>query len=248
MELMPDIVIATIPQHIESFKKLAGEVGAKFVYQIGNEWSVEASMTPNVMASARIRNVPKNINFVEYHQEFPLNIFKPSNNLPENNIYSFVNCFNTASIYEVDWHLFLEIESMMSGWRFRSFGGSCRDGAADGQNEVARMMGESKFIWHTKYGGDGYGHIIYNSAAVARPLIVKKQYYIGKMGEELMEDGKTCLAIDGLSSTEIMRKIEYWSDGERYKQLCEDIYDNFQTKVNFNREENDLKKFIDKLI
>lgn len=248
LEIKPDVVIATIPQHIESFKRLADEVGAKMIYQIGNAWPVEAGLAPNIMASAKIQNVPKNIHFIEYHQEFPTSLFQPISNLPDNNIYSFVNCFNTASIYQNDWKLFEKIEEMMPEWRFKSLGGSCRDGAADGQAEVARMMREAKFIWHTKFGGDGYGHVIYNSAAVGRPLIVKKHYYTGKLGEELMIDRETCICIDDLNYQEIINKVLYFSEPERYQQLCRNAGVNFKAKVNFDTEAERLTQFLENLV
>lgn len=248
LKIKPDIVVATIPEHIESFKRLAQEVGAKMIYQIGNAWPVEAGLAPNIMASAKIANVPNNIHFIEYHQEFPTSIFQPTSDLPTKSIYSFVNCFPTASIYREDWHLFLDIEKMMTDWKFRSLGGSCRDGAADGQIEVARMMREAKFIWHTKWGGDGYGHIVYNSAAVGRPLIVKKQYYTGKMGEELMIDRETCICIDGLNYQEIINKIEYYSEESRYLSLCQNAYNNFKQKVNFDDEEIEIRQFLENLV
>lgn len=246
LEIKPDIVIATVPEHIKVYKELASLVGAKMIYQIGNSWPIEAGLAPNIMASAKISNVPPEINFIEYHQEFPLSIFKPDDSIPDNKIYSFVNCFDTASIYTQDWKLFTQIEEMMNMWTFRAYGGSCRDGVANGQRGVADKMRESKFIWHTKWGGDGYGHVIYNSASVGRPLIVKKQYYQGRMGEELMKDRETCLCIDGMNYQEIINKIEYFSEPERYKSLCDNTYKNFLDKVDFDKEEIKLKEFINK--
>lgn len=55
-----DIVIASIPQHIEPFKKLC-EIHPnhpKLIYQVGNAWNIEVGLAPNIMASALISNVP----------------------------------------------------------------------------------------------------------------------------------------------------------------------------------------------
>lgn len=243
-----DIVVISIPEHIKTFSGLASEVGAKLIYQIGNSWTVEAGLAKNVMASAKIDNVPDGINFIEYHQEFPLDIFKRAENIPDKDIYSFVNCFNSASVFRADWQLFLDVESKMTDWKFKSLGGGCRDGVADGQNEVARMMSEAMFVWHTKYGGDGYGHIIYNTGAVGRPMIVKKYYYLGKMGEELMTDGRTCICIDGLDTDQIINKIRYYSEPDRYHNLCYGAYNNFINKVNFDVEAEKLKTFVENLL
>lgn len=244
-----DIVIASIPAHIAPFSRLCKSHPnkPKLIYQIGNAWPVEAGLTRNVMASAIIKGVPKHINFITYHQEFELSVFYPDFSYPGQNIYSFVNFFTTSESYASDWALFEEVEKLMPTWNFKSFGGVCRDGALTGPNEVSQKIRESRFIWHTKFGGDGFGHIIYNSAAVARPMIVKMEYYKDKLGRELMKDGVTCLAIDGLSPHEVVNKILYYSDEKRYATLCKNVSENFKEKVDFDREEITLKKFITSL-
>lgn len=248
-----DIVIASIPAHVEPFHRLCQSHPnkPKLIYQIGNSWSVEAGLAPNVMASAIIKNVPKHIHFISYHQEFDLSVFYPDFSYPSQNVYSFVNCFTTAegyasdwTCYAPDWQLFETVEKMMPEWAFKSFGIVCRDGYAGTPEELAQRMREARFIWHTKFGGDGYGHIIYNSAAVARPMIVKMEYYQDKLGKELMIDGVTCVAIDGLSPQEVVNKILYYSDGQRYATLCKNVYEHFKAKVDFDRESQDLQHFI----
>lgn len=252
-----DIVIASIPAHIEPFKRLCEmhPNHPKLIYQIGNAWSIEAGLAPNIMASAVIHNVPTNINFISYHQEFDLDIFKPIDYevvgerwQPLPNIFSFVNCFDIDQLFNIDWELFKRIENQMPNWVFKAYGGQCRDGAAHGAHELADKMREARFIWHTKNGGDGYGHILHNSAAVGRPLIVRKAYYMGKMAEPLMIDGETCIAIDGLGVDEIIAKINYYSEPERYKKMCENVYANFKKVVNFDREFEDLQIFLKKLL
>jgi hypothetical protein len=245
-----DIVIASIPKHVEPFKRLCElhPSKPKLIYQIGNAWSLEANSAPNVMASAIIPNVPSNINFVQYHQEFDLKVFKEAPPVDSNKITSFVNCFSIDGMFDFDWHIFKEIELAMPDWDFKCLGGQCRDGAAHGTEEVARIMGESRFIWHTKYGGDGYGHIVFNTGAVGRPMIVRKQYYAGKLGEKLMFDGKTCIDIDRLSTQEIVNKINYYNNPEMYAKMFENIRGNFIENVNFDHDEIKIRDFLSKLV
>lgn len=255
-----DIVIASIPDHIEPFKRLCElhPNHPKLIFQIGNAWTTEAGLAPNVMASANITGVPSNINFITYHQEFDLDIFKPGNvrvasnldkmTFPKKNIYSFVNCFDTAGHFAQDWELFRMVEKNMPDWSFKAYGGQCRDGAAHGSAQVAEKMLESRFVWHTKAGGDGYGHVIHNAPAVAKPLIVKKQYYAGKLAEPLLIDGETCICIDGLDYQQVIHKIEYYSDHARYSDLCEKAYNNFKKVVDFDQEEKEIRAFLSRLL
>lgn len=254
-----DIVIASMPVHVEPFKKLCElhPNKPKLIYQIGNSWD-NSILAPNIMASAKISGIPQDINFIEYHQEFNIDYFQPnepskpdllrtwddSRVSPKKNIYSFVNVFNGQDHFKEDWRLFENIEHMMYGWSFKSFGGQCRDGAIGPAKKVASKMKESKFIWHTKVGGDGYGHVIHNAFAVGRPPIVKMEQYRGKLAEDLMEDGVTCIAIDNLSNDEIVNKIEHYSELRAYEKLCKGAYDRFKQVVNFDKEQIKIQEFL----
>ena len=261
-----DIVIASIPQHVEPFKKLCAthKDHPKLIYQIGNAWTTEAAMAPNIMASAIINDVPREINFISYHQEFDTEIFYPSfppiyekhGNLIltclciplGKNIYSFVNCFDTAEHFANDWLLFQQVEKEMADWTFKVHGGQCRDGAIGPTHKLADKMREARFIWHVKAGGDGYGHVLHNALAVGRPLIVKKSYYIGKLAEPLLIDGVTCIDIDGLSYPQIIDKIVYNSEPGRYFAMCKAAYDNFCRVVYFDKEHKNIEIFFSKLL
>lgn len=244
-----DIVIASLPYHIEPFKKLCAEHPSKpkLIFQIGNAWTVEAGLAPNVMASAIINDVPDDINFISYHQEFDTGLFHQTNPSMDYTIYSFVNCFNVEGHFQKDWALFQKVERMMPDYEFKSFGGQCRDGSAHGVKEVADRMREAMFIWHTKAGGDGYGHIIHNSACMGKPMIVNASYYKGKLGEVLFKDGETSIHIDGLNPQQIVDKIKHYSEPERYAQLCKNAGENFRKHVDFEREAEAISLFLNNL-
>lgn len=245
-----DIVIASLPVHVEPFKKLcaAHPNHPKLIFQIGNAWTIEAAQAPNIMASAIVQNVPANINYVQYHQEFDTKVFAPSFTYPAQNVYSFVNCFDSAEHYKNDHLLFEQVAQTMPGWSFKIYGGQCRDGAIGPASKLAQTMCEARFIWHTKFGGDGYGHIIHNAPAVARPLVVKCGYYVDKLAAPLLIDGETCVAIDGLDYQQIVNKIEYYSDPHRYRDLCDGAYEQFCKVVDFKKEQTDIELFLTKLV
>lgn len=243
------IVIASLPQHIEPFKKLCKEHWSrpKFIFQIGNQWLNEASNCENIMASSRLE-LP-NSNSVVYHQEFDLNVFsKTSSEVVEPVVSSFMNCFNIDQMFKEDWDLFQMIERLMPDYRFRCYGGQGRDGCCNGDEELARTIKSSKFVWHTKRGGDGYGHIIHNAAACGIPMIVKKEYYLGKLGEDLMIDGETCICIDNLNPQQIIEKIRHYSQYPIWKIMSNNVYLNFKKKVDFDKEEKEMRHFLSKLV
>lgn len=246
-EMPIDIVIASIPQHIEPFKKLIREFksNAKLIFQVGNEWN--GIYAENIMASARLNNgsliTPIDTNFIEYHQEFDLDIFKRVMPKSQQIITSLINVHHDMP----DYNLFLELEKAMEGWNFLSYGGQGRDGSMGGAKKVARAIAESRFVWQVKAGGDGYGHILFNTAAMGRPTIVKKSYYNGKLGEKLLIDGETCIDIDGLNLEQIIKKIEYFNQHSRYEAMCKAVYKNFKVNVDFNKDFENIEKFIERL-
>ncbi len=256
MHLPIDIIIASLPQHIEPFFKLSKLHfnKPKVIYQIGNSWNIEGNMPiPNIMASAKIF-IPQKYHSIVYHQEFSTEIYKPIEYIvlgekwePLPNIFSFVNCFSLQDHFRQDWQLFQELEQLMPNWVFKAYGGQCRDGAMNGSQALADKMREARFIWHTKNGGDGFGHVIHNAAAIGKPLIVKEQYYLGKLGGDLIKDGVTCITIDGLSPQEIINKINLYNSPENYAKLCKNTYENFKKVVDFDKEAEELKVFLDNL-
>ena len=249
MEMHIDIVIASIPQHIEPFKKLVRlhPSRPKLIFQIGNQWDGRG-LALNVMASAKMPKI-EGVNFVSYHQEFDLGVFKTAPPGPPSRIItSLVNCFNTDGLFAPDWALFQEVERLMPEWEFRCLGGQCRDGAAHGHAEVAKAIADSAFIWHTKNGGDGYGHIVFNTAAVGRPMITKRSYYAGKLGEKLMVDDVTCIDIDNLSPESVRRAICRRFCAESYHAMCRNVSSNFKKCVNFDEDEKNIRDFLARLI
>lgn len=262
-----DFVVASIPQHIYPFRRLCEEHPnkPKLIYQIGNAWAVsmdERAQLDGVMASAKVPAMwdvagygGKQLPVITYHQEFDLNVFKfhepmnyqsiPAKEWPAKKISSFVNCFTTDQLFGFDYALFRTIEREMFDWNFRAYGGQCRDGSKNGSVELAAAMAESRFIWHTKAGGDGFGHVIHNAAACGRPLIVRKEYYNGKMANDLLIDGETCIAIDGLSTTDLISKIEYYNQHFIYLNMCRAMRERFQKVVNFDKETEEIKAFLD---
>jgi hypothetical protein len=239
-----NIVIASIPQHIESFKKLCAihPNKPKFIYQVGNSWNIDQGYADNILASAIIPNVPVNTNMVTYHQEFDLDIFHYGEPNQSKKVYSFINCLGTAEHYKEDWELFLELEKLMPDWEFRSFGGSCRDGAAHGAKALAEKMREAQFVFHVKRWGDGYGHIIHNAAAVGRPIITRLSDYQGKLGGSLITSSNSII-IDGLSPQQIRDKII----GSNSDEMSKSTYENFKSVVDFDKEAEEIKRFLEKL-
>ena len=242
-----DIVIASIPLHFESFAKLIHDhkPKTKLIGHFGNVlWYLKDYKLRNIMASVAPQKVPDGVNAIFYHQEFPLDIFSFEEPNTSQTISSFLHVFDGYP----DAPLFYDTEKIMPDWKFNSYGAGSREGTITGRENIAKAMHDSRFIWHVKLAGDGYGHIIHNAFAVGRPPIVKHEYYKDKLAGELMKDGETCIFIDGLKPQEIATKIKYYDDPVRYENLARNAYMKFREIVDFDQEEKELRKFLDVLL
>ena len=241
-----DIVIATIPAHFIAYAELIKKYKptAKLICHYGNNWIMGNYQQDNVMASIMPQPIPNNVNTVFYHQEFDTNIFCYKEPTISNCISSFINVFDGFP----DAQLFYDVEKLMPDYKFRIYGAVGRDGVINGEQNIANSIHNSKFVWHLKKDGDGFGHIIHNIFACGRPAIVKREYYKGQLAEYLMEDGVTCIEVDGLTTQQIVDKLLRYSEPSEYIKLCQNASERFKQIVNFDEEFEEIKIFLDKLL
>lgn len=244
-----DIVIASIPSHINLFKRLIAEYQpqAKLIVHIGNEWDFSMFSGCNLLASVKERNLNIDINACFYHQEFDLNIFsyKPYNKSSVINSY-----INVLQNMETGWKDFLSLESNLNdvGISMKSYGGQCRDGNMAGPLELANSMHQSEMIFHVKDGGDGYGHVIYNAYACGRPVITRKSFYKDRLAEELMND-KNTIDLDQMSiedAVDLILKIR--SDESSMVSASQEAYNSFKNSVDFAIEAERINDWITTII
>lgn len=190
-----------------------------------------------------MQNVPSEINFISYHQEFSLQTFHKGEPHQNRNAYSFVHCLKAYP----DWSLFQELEKALPEYNFKSFGAGCRDDGIHGRSVVADKMREAQWIVHFKWSGDGFGHVIFNSFAVGRPAIIKAEYYKNKLAEPLLLDGETCIKVDGRSTGEVAEMIREYSKPEKYTKMVNRCRERFDEIVDYDEEAGELTNFLNNL-
>lgn len=241
-----DIVIASIPAHIEPFKRLIAKYqpNAKLIIQMGNEWPLEYWRGHNVLASVKPRPIDLPCNPIFYHQEFDLQVFESNIAKPTKNIYSFINILSSMSR---GWNDFLQLEHKLPEYNFRSYGGQCRDGNMNGDGELANKMFESEFIFHVKDNGDGFGHIIHNAYAIGRPVITRSSDYVDKLAGDLLIPGTFIdLNLHSISEArDIIRKI---SDNPYFlAEMSRSATLRFNEIVNYYNEAKEIEEWLNQL-
>ncbi len=240
MEMEFDVIIASIPQHIEPFKKLAKDKNAKFIFQVGNEFPFDYDSVPNLMASIMPRALK--CHNVFYHQEFDTNVLKPLLGKKPKEIHNYMNVLHN---YPRAYDYFIELEKAMQEYTFKMYGSQNRDGCISGVRNLAESMQRAKWIYHHKPGGDGYGHIAFNTLACGVPIITNKRDYEGKLFGSMIDD-KSSVILDGMTPSELADYIR--NKEENYDTMRQVCYSRFTENVDFNKEAIEIQKFLDNLV
>lgn len=239
-EMPWDFVVATVWQHQESFYRLATELGADFVHQIGNAFNeVDWRIPAKYLISANL--APQSPRAVIYHQEFDLRVFRYQPPDDSRRVANFSLRFN----WQANAHAgFQAAEILAPDFEWADYG--TLYGALTSQADVAREMSRQAFIWHDKPIGDGYGHVIHNAAAVGRPLIGHARHYRGRLAEPFWRDGETCIDLDRHSIQEtvgLMREI--MSNPARHRAMCEAMYETFRATVDFDEDARKVRALLE---
>jgi hypothetical protein len=213
-------IVATVQDNQAGFARLAGEVGAKYVYQIGNtrqecDWSLD----PLALVSSEVPILGRG---VRMHQRFDHDTtfrYRPRPG-PQHTISSFVNLMPRL----VDWPLWLGYQTYLPEFTTRTYGIDGLDGNLHPVEAIAEAMAASAFGLQLKPTGDGFGHVLHNWAAIGRPLIGRASYYGGQIGARFWQDGVTCIDLDQRSPDENAAMIrDIYADASRYRAMCEAI-------------------------
>lgn len=240
-----DYIIATIPAHVPLFKRLIKlhQPQAKLIIQMGNNWDLDKYPGEAVLASVAPQETTANALF--YHQEFDLEIFKPSLMRSTTKIYSFLNVIQATSA----WHDYTLLKDALEprGFELRAFGGQCPDGNMTGPRELADAMRDAALIFHIKPGGDGFGHIIHNAYAVGRPVITRASHYKGQLAEQLLVPG-TFIDADQYSAGELAQEIIKLRDNPMtLEAMGRKAAKVFKQVVDYNKEAEEVRSWLEKL-
>jgi hypothetical protein len=237
-----DYLLCSMPQHLEPFYKLQKnfQPEASVILQMGNNWAMDWYKISNLMASTMPFKLPKEVHSVFYHQEFDLNIFKPTQTKPKKIIANFMNVLHN---YPEASETFAALEKELPEYTFKMYGSQNRDGCVTGVQNIAQAMQEAMYIFHIKPGGDGYGHVVHNAFACGVPLITKKSFYEGHLAGQMMDD-RACILTDGLSVKDLATIIR--AREEQRDNMSQLAYQRFTDIVNFEKEAHTIDEFLKK--
>jgi len=241
-----DIVIATFDRHEQPFSELVSKYkpSAKFIFQIGNiGWQPTCLNTKNVLLAMDVSLSP-DINYVKYHPEHNEHYYyiPPTNH---NVIKSFINCMTNNYPEDLAW--FTKYERLIPELTWKMHGILGRDGIVS-NDLMPQAMKDSAFVWHVKSLGSG-GFIPRQAMASGRPVITRTSYaqQYKVLERNLYEDSINCIDLDLGSEKENIKKIKYFMQPENHLRLCESTIEDFKQKVDFVKEAEMVKAFLERL-
>lgn len=214
-------IVATVEDNQAGFARLAAEVSAMYVLQVGNtRQTIDWGLDPLALVSSE---VPIGGRGIRIHQPFDhtttFRYREPGAAGPR--VASFVNLFPRLD----DWPLWEAVrDNLPAGWSSGIYGIDGHDGNLHPVAAIADEMARAAFGLQLKPTGDGFGHVIHNWAAVGRPLIGRSSYYRGQLAEHFWQDGATCIDLDQHEPAEAAALIAaIFLDFPRYRRMCEAI-------------------------
>jgi hypothetical protein len=229
------IVMATVQENQAGFARLAREIGAQYVYQVGNtRQEIDWSLGPAVIASSEVPLVRG----VRYLQEMhPAYHFRPPTRT--RSIKSFVNLMPRIECWPLMWDNWQRLVD----FEWRIHGADCPDGIVNPTTAVADAMASAGFGWHDKPTGDGFGHVLWGWAAIGRPLIGHGHHYKGQSGEVFWQDGITCIDLDlHPDAAALVRAVA--GDPDRHAEMCDAIRRTFEAHYDPERDAQAIREFL----
>jgi hypothetical protein len=248
MSMDIDIVIASIPDHVQTFEKLRllHPKRPKLIFQMGNMFTevhdlLKRGAIRNLMASTIQFDTPSGVNKVFYHQEVDQEVFAFRPPIANRTVSSFVHLLPQKETFEA-------YRSALPEYTFKAYGSGCPDGLANGIQEVADRMEEAGWGFHVKPRGDGFGHVLFSWGFVGRPIITNFSDYADKLGGEILIDGVTAHNLEGRTVLENCERIRALSDPAYHFKMCQAINDITHSKIDYDKEQQLIEEFINRLI
>lgn len=244
-----DLVISTLAENDEGLARLAGQVGAVFGVQLGNQGQpCRWDLARFALCSTTTPELPGGkpwVPHVFYRQEFSLEDFHADGGaLAEPDLVATrVQCFTGTP----DYQLFRQLAGELPQLRFRWYG-HCGEadelygGNAHGTPEVARQMHLARVAYHAKRWSDGYGHVIHDWAAIGRPILVTGDYYRGRLAEPILEGSWN---LEAHTVHETVKHLErLYEDDELWRQECIRVAMRFREVVDFEAEAEAIRTML----
>lgn len=273
-----DIFLPTHPLNFEGFKRMAvlNNPHAKLIFRAGNNWpnlpwaGINNLLLPSIGTyfngmTPLFKMVPYNkrellyggyrwseetkngpVNACYMHSEFNPSLFYPTFETKQSNfMVSLMHCLSQ----ENSEYLISLCQKM--GWELKLFGIANRDGSICDKRDEAKFLQRAGFLGQLKVADDGYGFNVHRAAYCGCQIVTRTSYYKGRFTPELYSSAcllftdKTFIDVD-LGDDYVLSELKNRSENleEYYRYSVQHSHN----VINFDSEEQHIRKFIENLI
>jgi glycosyltransferase involved in cell wall biosynthesis len=256
-----DVLLASLPDNERGFAKIAGEVGAKYGVQIGNNGQViqvDWGLAQFGLVSSTLNGATVPKPHVIYRQEFSLDDFRHELATGKD-VASFIQCFAENKAFYLEFLTYARDYPHEFDWRvYGAYGTHPVDEFAAGNLEntpkVAEAMRQTRIAWHAKWWGDGFGHVIHNLGATGTPIVGPLSYYYAlddgpKLAGEWFEEGVTVFDVDTRTRQEVVDLLRRLRDDEDfYREASTRLARRFREVVDFDADAEKVKALLESVL
>ena len=246
-----DVIIASIPDHWYTYKRLRDQFKpkAKLICHMGNMFNevipaLRDGTIENLMASTLPLSLPVSksgnpVHVLYYYQDQPvIEGFTPPRH---NTINSYVHVLPMKEQY------MRYKDALADTIDMKAYGGSCPDGWMSSLDGLYDSMLDSKMVYQVKPGGDGYGWNWHSAYMLGRAVITRYSDYQDKLGGLLFKDNVTGIDLDRGTFKENVARIKEAVTTEKHIEMGIEAQKRWKAHVDYEQETMRIKKFLENL-
>jgi len=246
-----DIIVPTVPHNLKPFRKLISDFGlsSKLLFVSGNNFPKDTLVgIENLLTAATGPWFQHDCHKCFFHQWFDTELFKPQEDCDTKLIINLQHFIGGKEL-----ELLLKIEESLPDWTVKIHGCGNRDGSnGHFPEQAASLIRGAGFLYHVKRADEGYGFNGHYSLACGKPLIIgtstMSDVWTQKIPNTLSSkfDENTIVDVDTLSFQEVVDKLVMME--QSYRKYSKLVYEKFVEKVDFIKESENVKIFMENLV
>lgn len=246
-----DVIAPTVPCNIEPLRRFVKDQGIspKELFISGNNFPACTLVgIKNLLTAATAPLQQNDCHKCFFHQQFDLALFKPNFECKSKSVLNLQHYIDKAEL-----ELLLRLEKAMPDWEFKIHGCGNRDGGKGNfPEEAAELIRNFGFLFHVKRVDEGYGFNAHYALACGKPLIIGSSsmfdYWTKTIPNTLSSKftENTTIDVDKLSFDGIIDKLERMES--MYEHHSNWTYEKFKEMVNFDKETEEVRLFMETLV
>ena len=250
LQTKPDVVLCLCDAQLKYSIKLARRTRSKLVLRSGNNNVKYTKKHSSFLISNDIQTYEKSD--VQHKLFFYLppdyNLFTRQRWCADSNIVtSYIQCYNSQ--WQNCWNVYNRIRLQNTDLAFLNFGAEVKNYPYNpfllNKQDIVRTLSISRCVLHLKEA-EGYGWSLLESLSCGIPVVVSKQYVVGKTCEKFLIDKLSAIYLNDLNDVTEFRKV--FEDTKLLQTVSEKSYKFIRNLIIPQEQYNKVKLFLENVV